>query len=179
MGSFFSALKALFSSEKKLELCLVGLESTGKTTLLNVLALGHAIETFPTVGLNVKVMHKEGVQMKVWDLGGQERFRSEWGRYTQGCDCVIFCVDASDYARAELAGQELARLLEDRALHTLPLLVCLNKIDLEPHMSKEECIDLLSLNKIATNPWMVVPISALKQTNINEVVNWLVENAHD
>ena len=38
---------------------------SGKTTLLNVLSMGHAIETLPTVGLNVKIMKKEGVSMKV------------------------------------------------------------------------------------------------------------------
>lgn len=179
MGAFLAKLRGLFGGGKKLEMCLVGLESTGKTTLLNILALGHPIETYPTIGLNVKVVHKEGVQLKVWDLGGQERFRSEWGRYTQGCDCIVFLVDASDYNRAELAGQELAKLLSDRSLNGLPLLVCLNKIDLEPHMSKEECIDMLSLAELQSNPWVVVPISALQQVNVEEVVEWLVSHAHD
>lgn len=179
MGAFLAKLRSLFGGDKKLEMCLVGLESTGKTTLLNVLAVGHPVETLPTIGLNVKVVQKDGVQMKVWDLGGQERFRSEWGRYTQGCDCIVYCVDASDYQRAELAGQELAKLLSDRSLNGLPLLVCLNKIDLEPHMSKEECIDMLNLGSVKVNPWIVVPISALRQTNIEEVVDWLVSNAHD
>lgn len=40
-------------------------KNSGKTTLLNVLSMGHAIETLPTVGLNVKIMKKEGVSMKV------------------------------------------------------------------------------------------------------------------
>ncbi|KPI88451.1 putative ADP-ribosylation factor [Leptomonas seymouri] len=179
MGAVVAALRALFSGGKKLELCLVGLENSGKTTLLNVLAVGHPVETFPTVGLNVKMVQKEGVQLKVWDLGGQERFRHEWTRYTEGCDCIIYCVDSSDYQRAELAGRELHKLLSDTALNKLPLLICLNKIDLDPHMSKAECIELLGLASIDTNPWVVTPISALKQTNISEVVNWLVRNSHD
>lgn len=37
----------------------------GKTTLLNVLAMGYPIETCPTIGLNVKIMNRGGVQMKV------------------------------------------------------------------------------------------------------------------
>jgi ADP-ribosylation factor-like protein 8 len=32
--------------------------------------------------------------MKCWDLGGQSQYRQEWGRYTRGCDCIIFVVDA-------------------------------------------------------------------------------------
>ena len=96
MGALVAKLKDLFGGNKKLEMCLVGLENSGKTTLLNVLSVGHPIETFPTVGLNVKMVKKQGVQLKVWDLGGQERFRAEWGRYTQGCDCIIFCLDIGD-----------------------------------------------------------------------------------
>ncbi|KAF8291266.1 putative ADP-ribosylation factor-like protein [Trypanosoma cruzi] len=178
MGNLVARLRELFSSERKLEMCLVGLENSGKTTLLNVLSVGHPIETFPTVGLNVKMVRKQGVQLKVWDLGGQERFRSEWGRYTQGCDCIIYCVDSSDFQRTELAKRELHKLLEDKALHGLPMLVCLNKIDLEPHMSKEECVEFLNLQALRDNPWLVIPISALRQININEVVDWLVKNSH-
>ena len=179
MGAFIAKMKELFGGKKKLEMCLVGLENSGKTTLLNVLSVGHPIETFPTVGLNVKMVKKQGVQLKVWDLGGQERFRSEWGRYTQGCDCIIYCVDSSDFQRADLSKRELHKLLEDKALHQLPLLVCLNKIDLEPHMSKEECIQYLNLSSVTENPWLVIPISALRQTNINDVVDWLVRNSHN
>ncbi|CAD2213000.1 Arf/Sar family, other [Angomonas deanei] len=179
MGSFFAKLRRLFEDDRKLELCLVGLENSGKTTLLNVLALGHSVETYPTIGLNVKMLKKEGVQIKAWDLGGQERFRTEWGRYTQGCDCLIYCIDAADYARAQTAGRELQKLLSDPTLYGLPILVCLNKIDLEPHMSKEECIKLAELGKVQQNPWVVCPISALKQINIEEVVDWLVEHSHE
>lgn len=178
MGNVFQKMKDLFNSSKKLEMCLVGLENSGKTTLLNVLAKGVPEETFPTVGLNVKMVKKQGVQLKVWDLGGQERFRAEWGRYTQGCDCIIFCVDAHDFARIELAKKELHNLLQDTALHGLPLLITLNKIDLNPHMSKEECVRDLGLTSITENPWLVIPISALRQTNVNDVVDWLVRHSH-
>ena len=29
------------------------------------------LPTTPTIGLNVKTVQKQGVKMKVWDLGGQ------------------------------------------------------------------------------------------------------------
>ena len=96
MGQVAAKLKDLFSGKKSLELCLVGLENSGKTTLLNILSVGHAVATMPTVGLNVKAVTKGGVMMKVWDLGGQERFRAEWARYTQGCDVILYVVDSND-----------------------------------------------------------------------------------
>jgi ADP-ribosylation factor-like protein 8 len=50
----------------------------------------------PTVGLNVKIMQKGGVSMKVWDIGGQQQFRDEWPRYCKGVDCIVFVVDTAD-----------------------------------------------------------------------------------
>ena len=70
MGALFTKLLDAFYA-KKLEVVLVGLENSGKTTLLNVLAAGRPVETCPTIGLNVKLVRKGGVQMKCWDIGGQ------------------------------------------------------------------------------------------------------------
>ena len=43
----------------------------------------------------MKMVKKGGVQMKCWDIGGQAQYRSEWGRYTRGCDVIIYVVDAN------------------------------------------------------------------------------------
>lgn len=96
--------------------------------------------------------------IQVWDLGGQQRFRAEWPRYTSGCNVIIFVVDANDVERIPVARKELHQLLEDRNLARIPLLVCLNKIDLEPHLTKEEVIKQLNLDYITENPWIVIPI---------------------
>ena len=64
MGSLFDKLKSLFSTSQ-IEVCMVGLENSGKTTLLNQLSLGDPKFTVPTVGLNVKTVKKSGVSMKV------------------------------------------------------------------------------------------------------------------
>eukprot|EP01003_Olkasia_polycarbonata_P003858 NODE_2711_length_407_cov_61.187151_g2630_i0.p3 GENE.NODE_2711_length_407_cov_61.187151_g2630_i0~~NODE_2711_length_407_cov_61.187151_g2630_i0.p3 ORF type:complete len:52 (-),score=22.44 NODE_2711_length_407_cov_61.187151_g2630_i0:252-383(-) len=36
----------------------------------------------------------------------------------------------------------------------------------------------LNLDYVTDNPWIVVPISALRQINIGEVVDWLVKHSH-
>eukprot|EP00753_Platysulcus_tardus_P001765 PLAT11514.3.p1 GENE.PLAT11514.3~~PLAT11514.3.p1 ORF type:complete len:188 (-),score=73.74 PLAT11514.3:191-730(-) len=174
MGGFMSMLRTLFST-KKLELVLIGLENSGKTTLLNVLSMGAPSETVPTIGLNVKMVKKGGVTMKCWDIGGQAEYRREWSRYTRGCDVILFVVDAYAVDRIPAARKELHRLLEDPELATTPLLVLANKIDLEPHISEGELIRELNLDYIVDNPWLVIPISALRQMNIEQVVEWLVE----
>tara|TARA_B110000090_G_scaffold206955_1_gene257393 strand:+ start:63 stop:713 length:651 start_codon:yes stop_codon:yes gene_type:complete len=175
MGNLFQKLLNSFYS-KNLEVVLVGLENSGKTTLVNVLAAGHPMETCPTIGLNVKVVKKGGVTMKCWDIGGQEQYRSEWGRYTRGCDVIIYVLDTFAVDKAATARRELHRLLEDRELATTPLLVLANKIDLEPHMSESDVIRELNLEYVTENPWLVLPISAVKQTNIDQVISWLVKH---
>ena len=60
MGGLFSKLyEYLFS--KKLEVCLIGLENTGKTTFVNVL-MGIHKQNLPTIGLNVKQVKKGSKQ---------------------------------------------------------------------------------------------------------------------
>ena len=174
MGAIFTKLLDAFYN-KKLEVVLVGLENSGKTTLLNVLAAGSPVETCPTIGLNVKLVRKGGVQMKCWDIGGQAQYRSEWGRYTRGCDVIIYVVDANALDSIPLARKELHRLLEDRELATTPLLVIANKIDLDPHISEPDLIRELNLDYITENPWIVIPVSALKVINIDQVLSWLIK----
>lgn len=102
---------------------LVGIENAGKTTLLQRLANENPVESGPTIGLNVKMMSREGISIKCWDLGGGSQFRQEWARYAVGCNVIIFVVDASEEESVETSKIELHRLLEERELATTPILV--------------------------------------------------------
>ena len=59
-----------------MELTLVGLQHAGKTTFVNVIASGGFNEDMiPTVGFNMRKITKGNVTIKLWDIGGQPRFR--------------------------------------------------------------------------------------------------------
>ena len=63
-----------------MELALIGLQNAGKTSLVNVVATGgFDTDMIPTVGFNMRKVTKGSVTIKVWDLGGQPRFRSMYG----------------------------------------------------------------------------------------------------
>ena len=69
-----------------------------------------------------------------------------------------------------LARKELHALLEDPELQKMPLLVLGNKIDLEPHMSKEEIIKGLNLDYIQDQPWECMAISGLRGMGVERVI---------
>mmetsp|Transcript_20568 Transcript_20568/g.41178 ORF Transcript_20568/g.41178 Transcript_20568/m.41178 type:complete len:178 (-) Transcript_20568:518-1051(-) len=173
MGQMLQRMLEIFYS-KKLDVVVIGLENSGKTTLLSVLAHNQPVETVPTIGLNVKVFKKGKVNMKCWDIGGQAQYRSEWARYARGCDVVLYVVDAADPKKLGTAKKELHKLLDDGSIGSTPLLVLANKIDIIPHVGESELIEKLQLNYVMETPWMVLPISALHVTNIDQVLEWLI-----
>ena len=119
---------------------IVGLANAGKSTLLNVLADGKSADTAPTIGLDVKLVQRENVTMKCWDLGGQTAFRGEWARYAADCQVILFVVDAHAPEQIPDARIELHRLLENRGLADKPICVVANKVDLSPCLTEEQII---------------------------------------
>jgi len=112
-------------------------------------------------------MQKGGVTCKIWDIGGQEKYRSDWSKYTRGCNVIAFVVDTQVPETLPVARKEMHQLLEDRELKSIPLLVLANKIDLGPKISERDLIKGLNLDYVSDNPWLVVPISAKVGTNID------------
>jgi len=92
-------VKSLFWKQE-MELTLVGLQNSGKTTLVNVITTGQFVEDMiPTVGFNMRKVTKGNVTIKLWDIGGQPRFRSMWERYCRGVNAIVYVVDASDHKK--------------------------------------------------------------------------------
>merc|ERR1719153_1715099 len=43
----------------------------------------------PTVGFNMRKITKGRMMLKVWDIGGQPRFRAMWERYCRGVNAIL------------------------------------------------------------------------------------------
>jgi Arf/Sar family protein len=129
-------------------------------------------------GLNVKIMKKEGVTFKVWDIGGQVQYREEWPRYARGCDVIAFVVDTQKPELVPSAKKELHQLLEARELQKVPLLILANKIDLGQKITEQELIRALNLDYISDNSWLVIPISAKTGANIDQALEFLISKSH-
>ena len=93
---------------------------------------------------------KGKVTIKLWDLGGQPRFRSMWERYCRGVHAIVYVVDSADPDNIAVSKTELHDLLAKPALERIPVLVLGNKNDLPEALSVDELIEKLNL-KALTN----------------------------
>ena len=163
---------------KEMELSLVGLQNAGKTSLVSVLAGGSFTEDMiPTVGFNMRKVTRGGVTIKLWDLGGQPRFRSMWERYCRGVGAIVFVADAADAASLDAARSELADLLARPSLAGTPLLVLANKNDLPGALPAADVADRLDLASLTGRDVAAYSISCKSQAGINLVLDWLTQHA--
>ncbi|KIS70372.1 uncharacterized protein UMAG_10811 [Mycosarcoma maydis] len=179
IGSLFSSLffylrSLLFS--KHLEICVVGLQAAGKTSLVNLLSSGQfADEMVPTVGFNMRKVRSGNTTIKVWDIGGQPRFRSMWERYCRGVSAIVFVVDSTQNSAAwSVASEELHALIERPHLSGVPLLVLATKNDIKGAARVDDVIRVMKLDTIANREVSCYSISSKNQVNIDVTLKWLV-----
>lgn len=161
-----------------MELTILGLQNAGKTTLVNLISTGDFTDDrIPTVGFNMRRVQKGGVTLKMWDLGGQARFRTMWERYCRGVSAVVFVVDAADEERFDTARVELHDILSRETLDGIPVLVLANKSDL-PGAVKDtnEVVEIFGLKDIQNHQVSVYSISAKNRTNIDVTLQWLIDH---
>ena len=176
-NSFIDWIKSLFWKQE-MELTLVGLQNSGKTTLVNVISSGTFQEDMiPTVGFNMQKITKGNVTIKMWDIGGQARFRSMWERYCRGVNAIVYVVDAADKEKFESSKKELQELLAKPPLAGIPLLVLANKNDLPGAATAEEIIDVLGLKEIQGREVCCYSISAKNNVNIEITLDWLIKHS--
>ncbi|PWN42700.1 P-loop containing nucleoside triphosphate hydrolase protein [Ceraceosorus guamensis] len=198
LASIVQWLRSLLFS-KHLEICVVGLNAAGKTSLVNVLASGQfSAEMVPTVGFNMRKVQSGNTTIKVWDIGGQPRFRNMWERYCRGVSAIVFVVDSavplpregavqssggaggatttdpSDPSTSwQVATEELHALVARPMLAGLPLLVLATKNDVKGAASAEDVIRIMRLETIANREVSCYSISSKVQTNIDVTLRWL------
>ncbi|KAF6025773.1 hypothetical protein EB796_016024 [Bugula neritina] len=174
---FLDWIKSLFWKEE-MELTLVGLQYSGKTTFVSVIASGEFTEDMiPTVGFNMRKVTKGNVTIKVWDIGGQPRFRSMWERYCRGVNAIVYMVDAADSDKVEASKTELHSLLDKPQLHGIPVLVLGNKRDLPGSLDEKELIERMSLESIKDREICCYSISCKEKANIDITLQWLIAHS--
>lgn len=176
MGIF----KRLFGSftKQKLRVLVVGLDNSGKTTMLNYLKPSKAtLETVPTVGFSVEEFSKNNIQFSAFDMSGQGRYRDMWPTYYKECEGIIFVIDATDELRFAVAADELQHILNAGEIKTrkVPILFFANKMDLPASVGPLVCMNKLGLHDIRDVPWHIEASSAISGSGIEDGIKWLAD----
>ncbi|NXN90896.1 ARL8A protein, partial [Rhinopomastus cyanomelas] len=179
--------RALFWKEE-MELTLVGLQLSA-SLLRGVFMLPNAAspcslqsgqfneDMIPTVGFNMRKITKGNVTIKLWDIGGQPRFRSMWERYCRGVSAIVYMVDAADQDKIEASKNELHNLLDKPQLQGIPVLVLGNKRDLPGALDEKELIEKMNLSAIQDREICCYSISCKEKDNIDITLQWLIQHS--
>jgi ADP-ribosylation factor protein 1 len=139
----------------ELRCLMVGLDGSGKTTILYMLKLGEIVTTIPTIGFNVETVPYKGTNLTIWDVGAQPKIRPLWRHYTNDTDVLIWVVDSNDRERFQESRDELHKFLQEDGLKDTILLVFANKQDLPNAASVTEVTVSLELNTLRNRQWFV------------------------
>ncbi|VDP84511.1 unnamed protein product [Echinostoma caproni] len=174
--SFLAKLFGLFKKEVKI--LIIGLDNSGKTTILNHLrSKDDPVDVVPTIGFNVEKIFRNSLSITCFDMSGHCRYRNLWEKYYAECDAIIFVVDSSDKLRLIVAQDEFEQMLSHQSIKNrdIPLLFLSNKMDKNGSLSASQVALMLGLEKIRTKPWNIISSNAISGDGITEGLNWLCE----
>ncbi len=183
-------------ASKSSPLALFGLDNSGKTTLINYFKEKIVLPTpLPTNGNIIsEVVDISGQKFIVCDVSGQEKGRRTWKHKLHGTTILLYLIDIQDTDRWDTSLDTLHELIKndyngkDSYLKEIPLIICLNKID-----TITDQVDLISkvnefqtrafqklevFRKYLSEAW-VVPISILKERNLNSVYTLITHTTDD
>nr|AOC97524.1 Arf family protein [Volvariella volvacea] len=142
-----------FPKDKGYTITILGLDTSGKTTLLYLLSTGQIVKAIPTIGFNVETVTVQTSTSTLtftgWDIGGCDasHMRSIVAWYTTAADAIVWMVDSTDRERLSESLVEARAIVEtalDRKAEAgkppalLPILVLANKQDRPNVISVDE-----------------------------------------
>lgn len=105
----------------------------------------------------------------------KDKIRPLWRHYYTGSQGLIFVIDSCDHKRIDEARHELAKVLSDREMRNVSLLVFCNKQDVPNSMSPEDIRQALHLENFK-RPYAIVACSAVNGNGLIEGLKWLAKH---
>ena len=128
-----------------LKIVLLGPPGVGKTTISKLLK-GETIplQHIPTIGAGISELLISGeVQLMVWDMAGQDRFRPIWEDFISGADIIFLVSDSTEEKLNQ--SKEIYELYRDKVEDSCNFYAIANKQDLESALSPEQVGNILKM----------------------------------
>jgi len=149
-----SSISSVFSnSDINGAIVILGLDASGKTTLLYKLKLGE-VTSVPIIGVSMEEVQCKNLQFVTMDVGGRDHpkfnatlLNSKLKATQKPIKGFIFMVDSADSRLAE-SSEILTKYLElIPELAQVPMLILVNKQDLPNALTPVELFEKLSIYK--------------------------------
>ena len=175
---------SLLSSKKKdAQILLVGLDNSGKSSIINYLKPNESKLAIikPTVGFNTEKLNAKGMNLTIFDMSGNNRYRNLWEHYYRDVDAIVFVIDVADRMRVVVSKEELDLMLNNPELkqRNIPILFLANKNDLKEALPIGEIKCELELDRIKNKKWEIVGCSSKFGEGIINGFEWLAQAIRD
>lgn len=167
--------------ENEIRVLVLGLDNSGKTTIITQLMGQDTNQVFPTIGFQIHTFQYGQNNINAWDVGGQITLRRFWSNYFDKLDVVIWVIDGTNTDRLHELYEELRQkvILQDQLVGTY-FCVLINKVDLidlgkrhEVEVSVEKCLKLQE--ELPREKYMVQLVSGKSGEGLKEVMDWVTE----
>jgi len=176
MGSVLSIFNDWAFASKQAQILILGLDASGKTTILNRLKHGEHTVTVPTIGFNHESFKYGNLTFSAFDIGGQDKFRKMWHHYYSNSDAIVFIVDAADKQRFPTAQTELHKLLTNPTLQSIPFLIFANKQDIAGAATTSELTNAMNMYSVKDRQWKVCESVGVSGIGIDKGFQWLSDS---
>ncbi|KAF9491445.1 Arf-domain-containing protein [Pleurotus eryngii] len=189
MSSLRNLITRLFSSQRKAyTVSILGLDYSGKTTLLYKLKLGEVVQTIPSIGFTVEEVEVssaagggEELRMVCWDIGagcgGFMHMKKLISMCIERTNAIVWMVDSNDRPRVKESVEILKEILGLTSFVNgqVPILVLANKQDTAGSMSLDEIRKAFAppLAGYTFNVFRCSCLQDLPKSGIPEAFYWL------
>eukprot|EP01084_Bolivina_argentea_P205530 351091_1 len=80
-------------------LLMIGLDESGKSTILYQLKLGEFLNIRNQIGFFVETYFYKNIEFTIWDIVGKDKVRPLWHHYYQNSQAIIYVIDSIDRER--------------------------------------------------------------------------------
>ena len=171
-----SLLRKVKMREHEVKLLFIGLDNSGKTSIINLFLENQNDSVSPTQGFNIYNTQKNDYNISLWDLSGAPATRSSWHSFFEGSDGIIFVLDGADKARFEEAKKELDSALSRDRTNTFSWLLLVNKQDVPGCSLSQDITELFNLSQYAQKRLNVMECSASTGEGVVDALNWLLND---